>query len=129
MSAMIDGKVREAATNAAVAAATAAEAFAVLGGNGGDHHGSEGIEPVITAASEAAASSAIVLEAIEAAGREAAARTNANAGRVADSIILAATALGAKPGAKIPVSSTGRVRYNTLKNWEAEAWEPSATGE
>lgn len=127
MLAMIDGKVREAATNAAVAAATAAEAFAVLGGNGGDHHGSEGIEPVITG--EAAASSAIVLEAIEAAGREAAARTNANAGRVADSIILAATALGAKPGAKIPVSSTGRVRYNTLKNWEAEAWEPSATGE
>lgn len=76
----------------AVVAATSAEAekWCVKGGNGGDFFGSEGIQPVVEAALAAAGSSEAVFDAVEAAATAAAGRTNANAARVADAIVVAA---------------------------------------
>jgi hypothetical protein len=115
-----------AATAAALAVSTVAEKFAVKGGNGGDLHGMDGIEPVINAASEAAGGVATVKDALEDAGRMAAARTNANAARIADSIITAAKfKFGASPEvAKHPI--TGEARYGSLYTFSAAPWDPEA---
>lgn len=118
-----DGDAVAAATAASNAAAKAAEIFGVKGGNGGDLHGPDGVEPVIKAALEAAASSTSVVQALEKAGRAAASRTNANAARVADAIIVAAKGYGAQPViATSPI--TGAERYGTLQVFSAAKWVP-----
>ena len=109
------------ATAAARAAAATAELYAVKGGNGGDHHGADGIEPVLAAALEAAGDHSM-RSALEEAGRAAAARTNANAARVADAIIVQAIALGAERANIATNPITGAVRYGSLQKFTAAPW-------
>lgn len=115
---------REAAE--AVVAATAAEAekFTVKGGNGGDLFGNEGIQPVIAAAIAAAAASPEVAAAVEEAGVAAAARTNANAGRVADAIIVAACLdFGvARPARRHPITDVAL--YGSLYVFTSAPFKP-----
>ena len=118
-------EAQEAAAIAATeAAANAAEKFALQGGNGGDHFGTEGILPVVAAAVEAAGAEATVKELIESAAAAAADRTNANAGRVADAIIVALKPIYKANVGKVvrthPI--TGQVRYGSLQKFSAAPW-------
>ena len=115
--------VTAAALAAAVAAATTAEKYAVKGGNGGDLHGADGLEPVVKAAVEAAAGSPSVQQAVEEAARAASVRTNANAARVADAVIVVAKSFGAKP--EVPTNPlTGSARYDSLSTFSAAPFTP-----
>ena len=75
----------------AVVEATSAAAvqFAITGNSNGDPFAREGIDPVVDAAKQAAASDAAVIAEIDRAVADATGRTNANAESVANEIILA----------------------------------------
>lgn len=116
-----------AAAAAAAAAATAAERFAIKGGNGGDLFGRDGIEPTIAAALDACGEDAVRAE-LERAARAAAGRTNANAARVADAIIVAAKGFGARARADNLHDITGQARYATMYDFTRSdcKWKPDA---
>lgn len=126
MSLIVDGiNIEAAAQAAAAAAATAAQPFAVSGGNGGDAHGRDGIEPVIAAALAACGDCEEVSTVIERAASAAAQRTNANAARVADAIVVATKPLGAgrvDAAQRHPI--TGQAMYNTMYKFSKHQWEP-----
>ena len=115
----------------AVVAATSAEAekWCVKGGNAGDLFGSEGIQPVIDAALAAAEPSEVVAAAIEVAGTAAAVRTNANAARVADSIIVAACLeFGAeRPKRRHPITDVAL--YSSLYTFTKVPFKPVGLAE
>ena len=122
-----DEEVVAAATAAVQAAATTAKKYAVKGGNGGDVHGTDGIQPVIAAAAEAAKGSDLCVWTITEAGNSAAVRTNANAARVADAIIVAAMQLGAsRPAADGRHPITDAALYNGLAAFSAVPFDPEA---
>lgn len=108
----------------ALAAARIAEKYAAHGGNAGDHHGRDGIQPVLEAA-VAAATTDVVKEAVTQAASNASARTNANARSVADAIIVAVMAYGANPEIRL-CPLTGRTLYNTLQKFTSVPWEADA---
>ena len=124
MSAVVEEDVAAIAQATACAAAVAAEQFAVNGGNGGDKFGSEGIAPVIEAASAACSDCPAVSGPLLEAANAAAQRTNANAARVADAIVVAAKALGAKESVSREHPITGNALYGTLKDLTAAKWQP-----
>lgn len=113
------------ATKAAEVAAFEAEKYGAKGGNGGDLFGCEGVEPVIKATLDAAAGCAVTLAALEKAANAAKARTNANAARIADAVIVQAMLLGAKPDIRYH-DITGAALYGTLSTFTQAPWEPQA---
>lgn len=87
-----------AATAAAAAAAAAAEEHAIKpgGGSAADASGADGIPPVLSAALAAAGSDADLVAQMQQAADAATARSNCNAEKVADAIIVACMTLGAE---------------------------------
>lgn len=92
------------------------------GGNGGDPFHAEGCQPVIDAA-VAAADDQSVKDVLRTAGEAAAARTNANAARVADAILVAAKELGATTRPERLHSVTDAPLYGSLKKMSVHKWE------
>jgi hypothetical protein len=126
MSIATDEDTAAVAQAAAAAAATAAERFAVKGGNSGDVHGASGIEPVIKATLDACGDCQPVRDQLEQAATGAAARTNANAARVADAIIVTAKVLGAKGRFVRQHPLTGEALYGTMYDFTRSdcKWSP-----
>lgn len=87
-----------AATATAAAASQAAEEHAIKpgGGSAADASGGDGVEPVVSAALAAAGSDADLVAKLQQAVDAARARSNCNAEKVADAIILVCLQLGAE---------------------------------
>ena len=113
-------------TQAAEAASTAAEKYAIKGGNGGDLYGGEGVQPVMVATLEACGDCKPVRDAYEAAAQAAAGRTNARAASVADAIWVAARAFGVKQRTQNLHPITGQSRFATMHQFTRSdaKWTP-----
>ena len=114
-------------TQAAEAASTAAEKYAIKGGNGGDLYGGEGVQPVMVATLEACGDCKPVRDARgSGVGAAAGGRTNARAASVADAIWVAARAFGVKQRTQNLHPITGQSRFATMHQFTRSdaKWTP-----